>query len=48
METQLKLLREIISYLMTNERKCNKYIKDYLQVAYRLTNEYTSKKWTDT
>ena len=48
METHLKLVKEITSYLMVHERKCNKYIRDYLQVAYRLTNEYTNKKWTDT
>jgi hypothetical protein len=48
METHLKLVKEIISYLMVNERKCNKYLKDYMQVAFRLTNEYTNKKWADT
>lgn len=47
MQTQTKLFKEIIAFLFTNERKHNKYIKDYLQVAFRLTNEYTNKKWTD-
>lgn len=48
MQTQSKLFKEFITYLLANERKHNMYIKDYLQVAYRLTNEYTNKKWTDT
>ena len=47
MKTQTKLFRELNAYLVKNERKQNKYIRDYLQVAYRLTNEYTNKKWTD-
>jgi hypothetical protein len=32
---------------MSNERKSNKHIRDYLQVAFQLTNDYTSKKWTE-
>jgi hypothetical protein len=48
MQTQKKLFKEIIAFLFSNERKHNKYVKDYLQVAFRLTNEYTNKKWTDT
>jgi hypothetical protein len=47
MQTQFKLFKEIIAFLFSNEKKHNKYIKDYLQVAFRLTNEYTNKKWTD-
>ena len=47
MQTQTKLFKEIIAFLFNNERKHNKYVKDYLQVAFRLTNEYTNKKWTD-
>jgi hypothetical protein len=39
---------EIIRFQVNEEKKHNKHIKDYLQMAYRITNEYTNKKWTDT
>ncbi len=36
-----------MGHLQENERKENKRVKDYLQMSYRLTNEYINKKWTD-
>ena len=47
-ETHLRLIKEIIKFQVNEEKKHNKHIKDYLQMAYRITNEYTNKKWTDT
>ena len=43
----MKLITEVIDYQMSNERKVNKHIKDYLQMTFRVTNEYTNKQWSD-
>lgn len=37
----------MIGFLMAHEKKENKHIKDYLQMTYRITNEYTNKQWSD-
>lgn len=40
-------MRDISNYLISNEKKHNKDVKDYLQMTYRLTQDFTSKGWTD-
>jgi UDP-galactopyranose mutase len=47
MNTLTELIKEVSSYLMSNEKRLNKSIKDYLQLTYKVLNEYTNKKWTD-
>jgi UDP-galactopyranose mutase len=47
MNSLTELTREVSSYLMSNEKRLNKSIKDYLQLTYKVLNEYTNKKWTD-
>lgn len=47
MDTMTDLVKEITDYLMSNEKRLNKQLKDYLQLTYKILNEYTSKKWTD-
>lgn len=47
MNTLTELIREVSSYLISNEKRLNKSIKDYLQLTYKVLNEYTNKKWTD-
>lgn len=47
MNTLTELIREVSTYLMINEKRLNKSIKDYLQLTYKVLNEYTNKKWTD-
>jgi len=47
MNTMTKLVREISCYLMSNEKKLNKQLKDYLQLTYKILTDFTNKKWTD-
>ena len=47
MDTMTKLVREISCYLMSNEKKLNKQLKDYLQLTYKVLTDFTNKKWTD-
>ena len=47
MDTMTQLVKEISTYLMSNEKKLNKQLKDYLQLTYKILNDYTNKKWTD-
>lgn len=39
-KAQTRLLREIVSYQMKNERKANKGTKDYLQAAFKITRDF--------
>ncbi len=47
LQTQENLMRDISDYLIKNEKKQNKDIKDYLQMTYRITQDFTNKDWTD-
>ena len=47
MNSMIELIREVSTYLMSNEKRLNKSIKDYLQLTYKVLNEFTNKKWTD-
>lgn len=47
LETMTELVKEISNYIMKNEKRLNKTLKDYLQLTYKILNDYTNKKWTD-
>ena len=47
-KTHGKLIKDIVQLQMSEERKENNSIREYLQTAYKLTNQYVNKQWTDT
>ena len=43
----IKLLKETVNFQMTSENKENKQIREYLNLSFKLADDYTNLAWTD-
>ncbi|CDW75700.1 UNKNOWN [Stylonychia lemnae] len=46
-ETHYRLMREVVDYQMKMEKKENQSMRDYLQMTYKIANQYVNKQWSD-
>ena len=43
--TERELVRDVVEGQMRREREENRAMKEYLQMTYRISNEYVNKQW---
>lgn len=47
LKTLLKILQTAVNFQMSNEKSENRKIKDYLNLCFKLADEYKQMSWTD-
>ena len=47
LRTLLKLIQTAIQYQMSTEKKENQAIRDYLNLSFKMADQYKNMSWTD-